>query len=132
MCYYLFLNLEVIFSWPSWTSKYVISSWNTLYLKKQQIPKKQQISKNYRFQETDFKKQHISKNKRFQKQQISTSYFQTQQICSFLRSVVFWNLLFFSFVVVFEMCCFLKCDIFEICCFSNLSFLVICFCLVPP
>ena len=29
--YYLFLNLEVNFSWPSWTSKYVISSWNTLY-----------------------------------------------------------------------------------------------------
>ena len=31
MCCYLFLNLEVNFSWPSWTSKYVISSWNTLY-----------------------------------------------------------------------------------------------------
>ena len=28
----LFLNLEFNFSWPSWTSKYVISSWNTLYV----------------------------------------------------------------------------------------------------
>ena len=27
-----FLNLEVDFSWPSWTSKYVISSLNTLQL----------------------------------------------------------------------------------------------------
>ena len=31
MCCYLFLNLKVNFSWPSWTSKYVKSSWNTLY-----------------------------------------------------------------------------------------------------
>ena len=37
-----FLNLEVIFSWPSWTSKYVISSWNTLY-----IVLKQKFKKNH-------------------------------------------------------------------------------------
>ena len=31
MCCYLFLNLEINFSWPSWTLKYVILSLNNLY-----------------------------------------------------------------------------------------------------
>ena len=90
--------------------------------------KKLQIPRN-RFQKTaDFKKQQISKTTDFKNHRFQ------HLISKHNRSVFFWDLsffenyFFFSFVVVFEMCCFLKCDIFEICCFSNLLFLVICFC----
>ena len=45
MCCYLFLNLKVNFSWPSWTSKYVKSSWNTLYTNFQIVSTKNKSEK---------------------------------------------------------------------------------------